>query len=102
MTNYRRLSLSRPALPFVIKNSSFFRHSSLGIRHLRAAMSVSAVVLGALTRSVNIVARVIAQQLTGVLNIPAHARIGRHPVDHGETKRHIRHDAPLPYLSEVS
>src|SRR5216683_5835716 len=40
MTNYRRLSPSRPALPFVIRNSSFFRHSSLGIRHLRAAISV--------------------------------------------------------------
>ncbi len=40
MTNYRRLSLSRPPLPFVIRYSSFFRHSSLGIRNLRAAMSV--------------------------------------------------------------
>src|SRR5260370_1364869 len=41
MTNYRRLSLSRPALLFVITNSSFFRHSSLGIRHLRAANSTN-------------------------------------------------------------
>src|SRR6266851_498425 len=44
MTNYKRLSLS-PALAFVIRNSSFFRHSSLGIRHLRAAMLVTMAIL---------------------------------------------------------
>src|SRR5439155_9909652 len=56
---------------------------------------ISRAWLGGLTRLVNIIARVIAQQLTCVVNIPAHARIGRHTVDHGETERQIGHDAPL-------